>query len=59
MCCSAALPVISSFKDTTDAHLVTRAKRHDLKLATLDAGLVTRPWAAGVAQNPLVHSLKP
>lgn len=40
-------------KDTTDAHLVTLATRHGLKLATLDAGLITKPWAVGVAENPL------
>jgi predicted nucleic acid-binding protein len=41
-------------KDTTDAHLVTLARRHGLKLATLDGDLTTRPWAAGVAENPLL-----
>jgi predicted nucleic acid-binding protein len=41
-------------KDTTDAHLVTLAKRHGLKLATLDATLVAQPWACGVASNPLM-----
>ena len=40
-------------KDTTDAHLVTLARRHGLKLATLDDELLTKPWAAGVAENPL------
>jgi predicted nucleic acid-binding protein len=40
-------------KDTTDAHLVTLAKRHGLKLATLDGALLAKPWAAGVAENPL------
>jgi predicted nucleic acid-binding protein len=40
-------------KDTTDAHLVTLAKRHGLKLATLDTGLIAKPWAAGVAEDPL------
>jgi predicted nucleic acid-binding protein len=40
-------------KDTTDAHLVTLAKRHGLKLATLDVGLIAQPWAIGVAENPL------
>ena len=40
-------------KDTTDAHLVTLAKRHALKLATLDSALLSQPWAAGVADNPL------
>jgi predicted nucleic acid-binding protein len=39
--------------DTTDAHLVTLAKRHGLKLATLDASLIAKPWAAGIAVNPL------
>jgi predicted nucleic acid-binding protein len=40
-------------KDTTDAHLVTLAARHGLKLATLDAGLIAKPWAMGVAENPI------
>lgn len=39
--------------DTTDAHLVTLAKRHELKLATLDTTLLGKRWAAGVAENPL------
>jgi len=43
--------------DTTDAHLVALAKRHGLKLATLDANLATKSWAAGVAVNPIRHSL--
>ncbi len=42
-------------KDTTDAHLVTLAKRHGLKLATLDGMLIAKPWAAGVAENPLLQ----
>ena len=46
-------------KDTTDAHLVALAKRHGLKLATLDTTLAAKPWAAGVAENPLAASLKP
>jgi predicted nucleic acid-binding protein len=49
---AAASPETNS-KDTTDAHLVTLAKRHGLKLATLDAALIAKPWAAGVAENPL------
>ena len=44
-------------KDTTDAHLVTLAKRHGLKLATLDASLLAKTWAAGVAENPLSLAL--
>jgi uncharacterized protein len=45
-------------KDTTDAHLVTLARRHGLKLATLDGTLLAKPWAAGVAENPLVQIVK-
>ncbi len=41
-------------RDTTDAHLVTLAKRHGLKLATLDETLIAKPWAAGIAANPLL-----
>jgi len=54
----AASPETSS-KDTTDAHLVTLAKRHGLKLATLDVPLLAKPWAAGVAENPLTASGMP
>ena len=45
-------------KDTTDAHLVTLAKRHGLKLATLDGMLLGKTWAAGIAENPLSQSAK-
>ena len=48
-----SLPDLVSYKETTDAHLVTLAKRHGLTLATLDAGLITKSWAVGVAENPL------
>jgi predicted nucleic acid-binding protein len=41
-------------KDTTDAHLVTLANRHGMKLATLDGGLIAKPWAVGIAENPLL-----
>jgi uncharacterized protein len=46
-------------KDTTDAHLVTLAKKHGLKLATLDGDLIGKPWAAGVAENPLLSATRP
>ena len=55
---AASLPTLTSYKDTTDAHLVTLAKRHGLKLATLDGGFMSKSWAAGIAENPLL-SLKP
>jgi uncharacterized protein len=46
-------PPETGSKDTTDAHLVTLAKRHGLKLATLDEIMLAQPWAAGFAANPL------
>lgn len=46
-------------RDTTDAHLVTLAKRHGLKLATLDTVLVAQPWASSVAENPLLPPILP
>lgn len=54
---AAMLPLLTSYKETTDAHLVTLAKRHGLKLATLDATLIAQPWAAMVAENPLPPSM--
>ncbi len=54
----ASLPILLSYKDTTDAHLVTLAKRHGLKLATLDDLLIAKPWAAGTAENPLLQPVK-
>jgi len=52
-------PPETGAKDTTDAHLVTLAKRHGLKLATLDKPLMAQPWASGVAQNPLPQTATP
>lgn len=43
----------SRYQDTTDAHLVSLAARHHLKLATLDMALISKPWAVGVAIHPL------
>ena len=34
------------------------ARRHGLKLATLDGTLLAKPWAAGVAENPLLQLVK-
>ncbi len=44
----------TSSRDTTDAHLITLARRHGLKLATLDGDLLGKSWAAGIAVNPLL-----
>jgi len=46
-------------RDTTDAHLIALAKRRGLALATLDAGLLAKSWAAGIAQNPLLSKTTP
>jgi toxin-antitoxin system PIN domain toxin len=43
----------TSYKDSTDAHLVSVADRHGLRLATLDKALTKMPWAKGCAFNPL------
>ena len=51
-------PPETGSKDTTDAHLVTLAKHHGLKLATLDGTLIAKPWAAGVAANPLPQAVQ-
>ena len=48
-----ALPMLTSGKDVTDAHLVSLATAHGLKLATLDERLCAKSWAAGIAENPL------
>ena len=55
---AALLPVLTSYKDATDAHLVTLARRRGLKLATLDGALIAKPWAAGVAENPLPQAVQ-
>jgi predicted nucleic acid-binding protein len=46
----------SAYKDTTDAHLVRLAVRHGLKLATLDMALLVKPWASGLAFNPILET---
>ncbi len=55
---AASLPLLVSYKGTTDAHLVTLAKRHGMKLATMDTALLAESWAAGVAENPLLPPRK-
>ena len=47
------LPILGSYADATDAYLVELAKTHALQLATLDGALCQKPWAMGVAENPL------
>ena len=50
---AAKLPALTSHTDVTDAYLVELARAHGLKLATLDAELCKKSWAAGIAENPL------
>lgn len=47
------LPALANYSEVTDAYLVELARAHGLKLATLDDVLCQKPWAAGVAENPL------
>lgn len=47
---AATLPTVTGHKEIMDAHLVSLAKRHGLKLATLDKPLCSKPWAQGVAE---------
>lgn len=54
-----SLPALTSYRETTDAHLVTLARRHGLMLATLDEALIAKPWTAGIAQNPLLSKTTP
>ena len=42
----------SSYKDTSDAHLVRLAVRYGLKLATLDMALLAKPSASEFSFNP-------
>ncbi len=48
-----SLPALTHGRDVTDAHLVRLAVTHHLKLATLDASLCRKPWATGIAEDPL------
>ena len=48
-----SLPALSNGKEVTDAHLVRLAASQGLKFATLDGVLCKKPWAAGIAENPL------
>lgn len=53
------LPALTSHRDTSDAHLVILAKRSTRRLATLDAMLLKKSWADGIAENPLLTGTQP
>lgn len=44
--------VETSYKDSTDAHLVCLVIRHGLRLATLDKALTAKLWANDYTFNP-------
>ena len=43
----------TTYKDTTDAHLIRLAAQNDLKLATLDHALMKKSWAQGHVLYPM------
>ena len=47
---AATLPAVTGHKEVMDAHLICLARRHRLKLATLDKPLCSKTWAAGIAE---------
>lgn len=47
------LPPIQSANEVSDAYFVALAKVARIRLATLDDDLCRKPWAAGIALNPL------
>ncbi|MBI2217044.1 MAG: PIN domain-containing protein [Candidatus Rokubacteria bacterium] len=47
------LPPLQSANDVSDAYFVALADAAQLRLATLDDDLCRKPWAAGIAVNPL------
>lgn len=47
------IPALDGGGEITDAYLVALAKASQARLATLDAVLTRKSWAAGVAVNPL------
>ena len=51
---TAPMARVSRYKDTTDAYLVSLARQHGYRLATLDEGLLTAPWADGVVFHPFL-----
>ena len=47
------LPAFAGHAEATDAYLVALAKKHGMKLATLDESLCLKPWAQPIATSPL------
>jgi uncharacterized protein len=47
------LPLLQTANEVSDAYFVALARARRLRLATLDDALCAKPWAAGIAVNPL------
>jgi predicted nucleic acid-binding protein len=45
-------PAVPGYKFVTDAYLVTLAKQHNCRLATLDEGILDAEWGKGIAYRP-------
>lgn len=43
---------VTNYKDTTDCYLVELARKHSLRLATLDEGILRESWSASTAFHP-------
>lgn len=51
---TATMAPVSRHQDTTDSYLVSLARQHGYRFATLDEGILKAPWAAGVAFHPFL-----
>jgi toxin-antitoxin system PIN domain toxin len=43
---------VTNYKDTTDCYLVELARKHSLRLATLDEGILRESWSESTAFHP-------
>jgi predicted nucleic acid-binding protein len=43
---------VLNYKDTTDCYLVELARKHSLRLATLDEGILRESWSGSTAFHP-------
>ncbi len=49
------ISLVTRYKDTTDAYLVSLAGKHAHRFATLDDGILKAPWARDVVCHPFSH----
>jgi predicted nucleic acid-binding protein len=43
---------VSAYQETTGCYLVELARKHSMKLATLDEGILKAAWSRGIAFHP-------